>query len=253
MAAWHSFALRQHVSDAIGLLLQPGEERRRQYSPSLTLSWPPLWVHARDSVPLAVARQTHGGGSRLTALQEHLILRVLRLAGAHRALRVGRACRGLWLLVGQQLRPQTWSNVVDEWDGGSCMPGQSCAITTWRLAGTGGWLLDGLADAREGLAWLLLRLLRLTWTLAPQDGTPFYLSPPRPTIDGWATEQHMWVHFQEAEQQIGIAPDNSLRLDQLRPFMASMLHSFYENLLQMSLRERSQTSWTDLAQLVLST
>jgi len=72
----------------------------------------------------------HGGGSRLTALPESLILRVLRLAGAHRALRMGMASRGLWLLVGRQLQPQAWSNTVSVWDGGSCFRDQSCAITT---------------------------------------------------------------------------------------------------------------------------
>ena len=253
MTAWRSFALRQHVSDAIGLLLHQGEHRRRQCSPSLTMAWPPLRVRVQDSVSLATAWRAHGGGSRLAALPESLILRVMRLAGAHRALRLGMSSRGLWLMVGRQLQPQAWSNTVSEWDGGSCFRGHSCAITTWWLGGTGGWLLDGLANAREGLTWLLLRLLRLTWTLAPQYGTPFYLSLPRPTIDGWAAAgQRLWVYFQEAEQQTGMSPDNSLRLDRLRPLMASVLHDFYESLLQNSFRERSQTSWTDLAQLDLS-
>ena len=42
-------------------------------------------------------------------------------------------------------------------------------------------------------------------------------------------------------------------MDQLRPFMADVLYNLHQNLLHLSLRERSQTSWSDLAQLDLAT
>ena len=79
MSAWNSFALRQHVSDAIGLLLQQGEDRGRRNSPSLPMAWPPLQIHARISFSLALAGQEPGGDSWLMALPESLVLKVLLL------------------------------------------------------------------------------------------------------------------------------------------------------------------------------
>ena len=61
MTVWRSFALWQHVSDAIGLLFQQDEGRRCQYSPSLEVAWPPLQTDTQSTMAVAVVGQAHVG------------------------------------------------------------------------------------------------------------------------------------------------------------------------------------------------
>ena len=233
--AWGSLALRHMVCDSIGAFLRMADGGQR-FPQTIGIRWPPV----ADRVVVA---------DSALGLSGQTFLLVLKALGATQVMRMRSVCRNFDTVIGQQLKTRRWVAHDFVWKPQAFA--EAGSVTLWRVDGSAGWLLDALQEERQKLTWLLLHLVRATWDLCDQDGTPFFMSRLSATgglVPGTATAaggRYLWLHLQEAERDRrvhtaarGAEITGAARLSELRASIVWMIQEFYERLTEAATRER---------------